>query len=225
MRRLSLPGYPFAEERYWVTDLATGLVANPVQTGAWLHPMLERNTSDFYQQRFSSRWQGDESWFVDHQVDSRKTLPGVGYLEMARAAIARSLEAQALQAGTLQFKNIVWLTPYSPTPQHNELHIELTLEQQKVDFRIYSQTDGVALEHCKGSAQVIPTANVQPLDLDSLCAAPWRTLDIARRAAITTFSKSAAASKDWDWTASPSPAARGCRAKSPSAAPRTRPSS
>ncbi|UVM52813.1 SDR family NAD(P)-dependent oxidoreductase [Pseudomonas sp. B21-015] len=174
MRRLSLPGYPFAQERYWVTDLATGQVASPVQGSVWLHPMLERNTSDFYQQRFSSRWQGDESWFVDHQVHSRNTMPGVGFLEMARAAITRSLDSQALDAGLLQFKNIVWLTPYTPTSQDNELHIELTLEQQKVDFRIYSQVEGVALEHCKGSAQVIPAADVQPLDLDSLCAAPWQ---------------------------------------------------
>ncbi|TFF02914.1 SDR family NAD(P)-dependent oxidoreductase [Pseudomonas sp. BCA14] len=180
MRRLSLPGYPFAEERYWVTDLASGQVASPVQGGMWLHPMLERNTSDFYQQRFSSRWQGDESWFADHQVDSRNTMPGVGYLEMARAAIARSLDAQVLDAGSLQLKNIVWLTPYTPTTQNNELHIELTLEQQKVDFRIYSQADGVVLEHCKGSAQVIPAGHVQPLDLDTLCAAPWqRSLEAA----------------------------------------------
>ncbi|KAF0866047.1 SDR family NAD(P)-dependent oxidoreductase [Pseudomonas sp. LD120] len=179
-RRLSLPGYPFAQERYWVTDLSRSQGHAPVPGRAWLHPLLERNTSDFYQQRFSSRWQGEESWFVDHQVDSRKTMPGVGYLEMARAAIARSLDGQALAGGPLQFQNVVWLAPYTPTPQHDELHTELTLAQQKVEFRIYSQAQGVALEHCKGSAQVMPPVSVPALDLDSLCAAPWqRSLEAA----------------------------------------------
>ncbi|WP_247422868.1 SDR family NAD(P)-dependent oxidoreductase [Ralstonia pseudosolanacearum] len=178
MRRLSLPGYPFAEARHWVTDLAAARATGPAPGGAWLHPMLERNTSDFYRQRFSSRWQGEERWFADHQVDGRKTMPGVGYLEMARAAIAESLDPQQLATGRLQFKNIVWLAPYVPAPEHDALHIELALDQQKIDFRIYSQADGEAAEHCKGSAEVVPAAAVEPLDLAALRAGPWlRSLD------------------------------------------------
>ncbi|MHC6085586.1 SDR family NAD(P)-dependent oxidoreductase [Ralstonia solanacearum] len=178
MRRLSLPGYPFAEARHWVTDLAAARAGGPASAGTWLHPMLERNTSDFYRQRFSSRWQGSERWFADHQVDGRKTMPGVGYLEMARAAIAASLDPQQLAAGPLQFRNIVWLAPYVPAPQHDALHIELALEHPRIDFRIYSQADGEATEHCKGSAEVLPAAAVEPLDLEALRAGPWlRSLD------------------------------------------------
>lgn len=174
LRRLSLPGYPFAQERHWVTDLAGAAVPGRGAPTAWLHPMLERNTSDFYQQRFSSRWQGDEGWFVDHRVNQCNTMPGVGYLEMARAAVVRSLDRQAAQSGTLQLNNVVWLTPYTPTPERSELHVALTLEQHKIDFRIYSDAEGGVLEHCKGSAQVIAAAEVPALDLATLCAAPWQ---------------------------------------------------
>lgn len=181
MQRLSLPGYPFAQERYWVTDLATVPVTDPVPGDGWLHPMLERNTSDFYRQRFSSRWRGQECWFADHQVNGHPTMPGVGYLEMARAAIAQSWDPQPLADGWLQFKNIVWLAPYTLASQHNELHIELALEQQKINFRIYSQAQGDAVEHCKGSAQVIPAGAVEPLDLEALAAGPWqRSVDAAQ---------------------------------------------
>ncbi|WP_338925305.1 SDR family NAD(P)-dependent oxidoreductase [Mycetohabitans endofungorum] len=181
MQRLSLPGYPFAQERYWVTDLATVPVTDSMPGTGWLHPMLERNTSDFYRQRFSSRWRGQECWFADHQVNGRPTMPGVGYLEMARAAIAQSWDPKPLADGGLQFKNIVWLAPYTLASQHNELHIELALEQQKINFRIYSQAQGDAVEHCKGSAQVIPAGAVEPLDLEALAAGPWqRSVDAAQ---------------------------------------------
>jgi hypothetical protein len=57
-----------------------------------LHPLLHRNTSDFNEQRYSSRFTGEEFFLRDHQVRSdghsaQKVLPGVAYLEMARAAI------------------------------------------------------------------------------------------------------------------------------------------
>ncbi|KJH66471.1 SDR family NAD(P)-dependent oxidoreductase [Chromobacterium violaceum] len=179
-RRLSLPGYPFAEERYWVTDLVAVRPDMPVAGGAWLHPMLERNTSDFYSQRFSSRWQGEESWFSDHQVDGRKLMPGVGYLEMARAAIVQSWGADRTAAGALQFDNVVWLAPYAPGPEHDELHVELSLDGDRVSFRIYSQADGVETEHCKGGAAVASPQQPAALYLEALRAEAWRrTLDAA----------------------------------------------
>lgn len=180
MRRLSLPGYPFAEERYWVTDLAAAPPASQGPAAAWLHPLLERNTSDLHQQRFSSRWQGDESWFADHRVKGQGTLPGVAYLEMARAAIARALPGQAADSALLQLRNIVWLTPYTPTAPHGELHIDLSLQASQVDFRIYSRAEGVELEHCKGSARAGAASAVAALDLATLCAGPWqRSVDAA----------------------------------------------
>lgn len=178
-QRLSLPGYPFAEDRYWVTDLAGARPAVATRP-AWLHPLLERNTSDFYQQRFSSRWLGTESWFVDHQVGNRKILPGVAYLEMARAAIARSWDPQVLARGTLCLRNVVWLTPHVVEAEGRELHLELILEQQAVDFRFSSDDASGAVEHCKGRAEIVVDRETPVLDLAVLSEGPWlRSLDAA----------------------------------------------
>src|SRR5260370_16701894 len=52
---MSLPTYPFARERYWVDTAGGGRVAgNGAAAGAILHPLLNSNTSDLGEQRYSS---------------------------------------------------------------------------------------------------------------------------------------------------------------------------
>lgn len=62
-KRISLPTYPFAKERYWITDMKEGAVthhaATSVETAA-LHPLVQSNTSDLSEQRFSSIFTGAE---------------------------------------------------------------------------------------------------------------------------------------------------------------------
>ncbi|PIG96836.1 hypothetical protein CS542_08060 [Pedobacter sp. IW39] len=59
------------------------------QHHSYLHPLLHQNTSTVkaLQQRF--HWK--EKFLVDHQIQSRKILPGVAYLEMARTAGTEAL--------------------------------------------------------------------------------------------------------------------------------------
>ncbi|MFX9127653.1 hypothetical protein ABTN71_19915, partial [Acinetobacter baumannii] len=84
----SLPTYPFARERYWVPAVAASATAGAT---ARLHPLLHRNTSDLAGQRFSSRFSGEEFFLKDHVVGGQRVLPGVAYLELARAAVEQSL--------------------------------------------------------------------------------------------------------------------------------------
>lgn len=60
-RRISLPTYPFARERYWVPEIETA-AANPILTSTgnarMLHPLLHQNTSDLAEQRFTSTFSG-----------------------------------------------------------------------------------------------------------------------------------------------------------------------
>ena len=49
--------------------------------------LLQQNTSDLSEQRYSSTFTGEEFFLTDHVVNGQKVLPGVAYLEMARAAV------------------------------------------------------------------------------------------------------------------------------------------
>src|SRR5262245_49391594 len=63
-RRLSLPTYPFARERYWVPQAAR----SEQRTAAVLHPLLHENTSDLSEQRYSTQLTGEEFYLRDHVV-------------------------------------------------------------------------------------------------------------------------------------------------------------
>ncbi|WP_373361919.1 beta-ketoacyl synthase N-terminal-like domain-containing protein (plasmid) [Ralstonia solanacearum] len=86
-QRIPLPTYPFSRDHYWISDAPVSERAGEPT----LHPLVQRNTSDLAGQRFSSRFDGNEFFFDEHRVNALKILPGVAYLEMARAAIALSL--------------------------------------------------------------------------------------------------------------------------------------
>ncbi|MCP5002672.1 MAG: SDR family NAD(P)-dependent oxidoreductase, partial [Planctomycetes bacterium] len=84
-KRISLPTYPFAKERYWISEAQSrGGTTGTSVPGK--HPLLHENTSDFRVQRFTSTFTGEEFFIDDHQVNEENNVPGVCYLEMVRAA-------------------------------------------------------------------------------------------------------------------------------------------
>jgi acyl transferase domain-containing protein/enoyl-CoA hydratase/carnithine racemase/acyl carrier protein len=128
-RRVSLPLYPFANERYWIDSAAE---AGAVKRDSVLHPLLHSNTSDLTEHRYSTVFTGDESFF-----DGGKTLPRMVALDMARAAIERSSPARP-DAAVVELRDVVWGDPIvvaAPT----EVHTSLTaIDDEEVAFEIYS---------------------------------------------------------------------------------------
>ncbi|WP_217998905.1 SDR family NAD(P)-dependent oxidoreductase [Paenibacillus pabuli] len=108
--RISLPTYPFAREEYWMApkEREHG-EQQPSRERSWtsLHPLVQQNTSDFNEQRFSSVFNGTEFFLRDHIIQGVSVLPGVAQLEMARAAL------QLTAAGTRSvfLQNVVWMSP------------------------------------------------------------------------------------------------------------------
>jgi len=151
-RRVVLPVYPFAKERYWI-DTAAGV---PVAAAGGIHPLLHRNTSDLSEQRYSSRFTGDEAFLRDHRVrtDGRsvqKVLPGVAYLEMVQAAIRHAWPMQ-LESHLLELHDTVWLKPVV-VERPEEVSIALfATDGDRVDYEIYSAQDGQLTVHCQGQA-------------------------------------------------------------------------
>src|SRR5438552_1171580 len=72
----------------------------PSISAAAIHPLVQRNTSDLSEQRYSTTLTGEEFFLADHQVEWKgqggaKVLPGVAYLEMARAAMEQAVPGEA----------------------------------------------------------------------------------------------------------------------------------
>ncbi|MEA2490006.1 MAG: polyketide synthase PksL, partial [Acidobacteriota bacterium] len=128
-RRVSLPLYPFAKERYWIDTAAE---AGAVTRESVLHPLLHSNTSSLTEHRYSTIFSGQESFF-----DGGKALPGTVALEMARAAIERSWPARP-EASVLELRDILWGEPIVVTGS-SEVHTSLmAVDDEHIEFEIYS---------------------------------------------------------------------------------------
>ena len=77
---------------------------------SYIHPLIHKNVSDFFEQKYVSEFDGSESVFADHIVNNKKTLPAVCYLEMVRAAFAEAMNIGE-QDCPFEFKDVAWLNP------------------------------------------------------------------------------------------------------------------
>ena len=149
-RRLSLPGYPFAQERHWAPPGAAG---HPLPAPAHvLHPLLHTNVSGFDGLRFRSTFTGQEWFLRDHVVSQRRVLPGVAYLEMVRAALAQSTRSPH----GLVLRDVAWLQPAALDAGDAGITLELALirrDDGDVAFAITSG-DQPPRTHCLGLANL-----------------------------------------------------------------------
>ncbi|MET3210645.1 UNVERIFIED_CONTAM: PfaD family protein [Paenibacillus sp. PvR008] len=164
-RRAHLPTYPFARERFWVPEPEMEEGEASTLTAA-LHPLLHSNTSKLTEQRFSSTFTGREFFLSDHQVQGRKVLPGVAYLEMARAALE-----QATDMSSISLKNVVWARPIIAEEDAVSVQIGLFPEENgEIEFEVYSGLDG-EIVHSQGRAvPALSDVEAPVLDLASLQA-------------------------------------------------------
>ncbi len=170
VRRVSLPSYPFAKERYWVGDVG----AKAPRTGAGrtvgaVHPLAQVNSSTLQTQRFDSVFSGDEFFLRDHVVQGERVLPGVAYVEMARAAVEASLDG----VDGLGLRNVVWARPVKVADEPVRVRTTLAVESDgEVGFTVTTSpgADGDVV-HCQGAAVPGAPAPVTPVDLDGVRAA------------------------------------------------------
>ncbi|MCR8978422.1 SDR family NAD(P)-dependent oxidoreductase [Brevibacillus laterosporus] len=169
--RVQLPTYPFAQERYWIPELHTKKTAKPKNRDI-LHPLLHKNTSDFFEQRFSSVFTGEEFFLADHVVKHQRVLPGVAYLEMAREAVERSVGKEIDEKIRIAMKNVVWTRPVVVSDKDVSIHVALTPEHdEKFGYNIYSQPEGAHSDpvvHSYGGIQFIQADEPQMIDLDAI---------------------------------------------------------
>ena len=170
-RRMSLPVYPFAKERYWIDASAGTHAPGRGAATAALHPLLHSNTSDLLEQRYSSTFTGEESFLADHRVKvgagtAHRVLPGVVYLEMARAAIERALPERPASA-VLELHDTIWAQPIV-VDEKTEVGIVLSPgDGDEIDYGIYT---GGQEAHCQGRAVLRGESATAKLEIEPLRA-------------------------------------------------------
>ncbi|MEF3115178.1 SDR family NAD(P)-dependent oxidoreductase [Streptomyces chrestomyceticus] len=173
-RRVRLPVYPFARERHWFRAPAED---GAPDAGPALHPLLHRNTSSLFEQRYTSAFTGDEPFLASHQVRGARVLPAAAYVEMLRAGVVAAVGHGDGTGPAVRLRDIAWLRPLVVADAPAEVQVGLfpgENDDGTVSLTVYtgpSALDPSAVVHCWGTAE--PDAPEEPpaLDLDALRAA------------------------------------------------------
>ncbi|WP_336078347.1 SDR family NAD(P)-dependent oxidoreductase [Paenibacillus sp. 203] len=174
--RISLPTYPFAKERYCITDInkrtgASGVVLER-ETAVGIHPLLQRNTSNIYGLQFSSIFTGKEFFLSDHVIRGQKLLPGVAYLEMARAAVEQVAGSPEDKWTSIRLKDVDWIRPVVVGEESVDVSIGLYPQDGgEIAYEIYSKsgaTDTELVVHSEGRAVIVPVAEIPAIDIETL---------------------------------------------------------
>ncbi len=149
LQRLSMPGYPFERERFWIPDTALQTETRGTElstmetTGSFRHPLLDNLQLDLSLAQglcYEKQFKPDDWLLQHHEIDGKATLPGVAYLEMARAALANVTDQ------TYQLSRVVWASPLV-VDQPKTINIMLLKEQQQYRFVI---RDAEGENYCNG---------------------------------------------------------------------------
>lgn len=174
LQRVAMPTMPFVTQSYWV-DGETGQDDAVTPT---LHPLIDANESTLSAQRYLKTFTGEEFYLRDHLIGvdgPQKVLPGVAYLEMARACGSLSMDAD-LRVHRL--RNIMWVQPVTLQDAPQPVYVELEQREDSVEFQIVSRVDGASAAgeeslctHCQGDVHYLPAGlspGAETLDIDAL---------------------------------------------------------
>ena len=125
-KRISLPTYPFAKKRYWIEPSQSNQIAKPLDQQQLLHPMIDTNVSTLREQKYKKVLSQEEFYLRDHKVGNIHILPGVAYLEIARAAG----ELADTEEKVMIMQNILWAVP-----------IEVGSAGKEIEIGFYSNDD------------------------------------------------------------------------------------
>lgn len=148
--RISLPTYPFSEEEYWREESCD--CKEKVEK---LHPLIDRNTSDFTGQKYTTRFTGQEFFLSDHVINRKKVLAGVVYIELARAA-GEITAKEKIQ----KIKNIVWMSPIT-VEYPREAEIILVQKENEIEFRVCTSDEADKTIHAQGKMELLPDGTKQ----------------------------------------------------------------
>ncbi|SOD64275.1 rhizoxin biosynthesis, polyketide synthase RhiE [Streptomyces zhaozhouensis] len=171
---VSLPGYPFARERYWAAPASRptshpGAPAPAVPGGQGPHPLLRRNTSDLTEHRFASVFHAADEALLGPLGPLPAALPPAAQLGMARAA------ADLAAGAATRLRDVTWGAPApvvdGRTPVSVALHPAAEADGERIAFEVYQPVPAAEFGReilSQGVAEPAGTARPPRVDLERL---------------------------------------------------------
>ncbi len=147
------------------------------------HPLFQRMRAHGDELHYIAEFSTAGPWLItDHELYGKPTLPGTAYLEIARAAFARHVEAESYT-----FSDMFILATFSVEPgQTRSLHVVLTQAEDGYDFVIKSRPPGGGdddwLEHSRGhlaAGTSEPAKQVDVAAIEARCTADFIEVNAA----------------------------------------------
>ncbi|BCB74913.1 hypothetical protein Pflav_013230 [Phytohabitans flavus] len=158
-RRVSLPTYPFARVRHWITT-PTGERTAPPRPAPWTafdEPTGDLATGLVYRTRLTAT----DPVVREHRVHGAAVLPGVGHLEIVHAAVAHAVpEATRLT-------RVVWLRPLAVPNSGLDVLVHLTRTSAGIEYQVRALEGAEPVTYSQGVWDV-PAAGAPPLPPQSL---------------------------------------------------------
>lgn len=133
LQRVSMPAKPFMHRRVWVEEAG----AAPVPGS--LHPFIDQNRSTLFSQLYAKTFTGKEFYLADHVIDTgapRVILPGVAYLELARACAE---QAVAGAYPVRYIRNLLWVAPVEINGADQEVLVKLAHDDSRMEFEVFAE--------------------------------------------------------------------------------------
>ncbi len=147
--RISLPGYPFENERCWINE----------QSGK--APLLNwQNKSTLKSCRFSTLLKKTNPMLSHHLVKNQIMLPGAAHIELAKAAAA-----QAGEANINCVSDISWDLPITVEGDSQEIQVTLESKENRINYFI-SNSNGTVFSHGTLSSEWDGENDTKPQRLD-----------------------------------------------------------
>lgn len=169
-KKISLPAYPFERASHWFTGNAkreSEQILLQFQNN--LHPLVQQNNSDLFEQRYRSTFTGEEFFLIGHKIQGEKTFPAAAYLEMIREAVRQACGNESENQEEICLKNIVWQAPFIVAQNPINLNINICLkEQDELHCEVYSIQEERRFLHSMAEAKFVAKSSGKRLDLAAI---------------------------------------------------------
>ena len=179
--RVSLPGYSFAAEHYWIPMNDNKLTITAAKASPEFNVPLRIKEFENKEYKSTIEFDGDEFYIRDHVFAGGNVMPASAYLNMVCSCYTGYNREKAYK-----MSNLLWMRPFTfsndtkGTSDKKRLHIVLNPEDRKAGYEVYSMDGGKPLIHHTGEIEEKDASQITAeefIDIESIKGKCHRRMD------------------------------------------------